>query len=115
MTERKYDDFYPQSREALVKALASDDPEQVRVALYSAAKYESDWAWTQAQCLKFLDHKDHLIRWAAVLSLGFIAVYQRKMDLATVLPRLHAAKKDDQIAPIVEDSLEIIQQYVKPN
>jgi hypothetical protein len=115
VTELKYEDFYPQSRQELVTALASDNPERVRNALYSAAKYESDWAWTQAQCLKFLDDKDHTIRWAAALSLGFIAVYQRNLDLAEVLPKLHAAKKDSLIAPIVEDSLEMIQRYVKSN
>jgi hypothetical protein len=115
MTERRYEDLYPQSRQELLDSLASDDPERVKDALYSAAKYESDWNWTQAQCLRFLDDKDHTIRWAAALSLGFIAVYQRKLDLAEVLPKLHAAKKDRLIAPIVEDSLEMIQKYVKSN
>jgi len=115
VTELKYEEFYPQSRQDLVKALASDDPEQVRNALYSAAKYESDWTWTQEQCLKFLIHKELEVRWAAALSLGFIALYQRRLDLAKVLPELHAAKKDGLIAPVVEDSLEMIRQYVKSN
>jgi hypothetical protein len=115
VTELRYEEFYPQSRQDLVKALASDDPEQVRNALYSAAKYESDWTWTQEQCLKFLIHEELEVRWAAALSLGFITQYQRRLDLAKVLPVLHAAKKDDLIAPVVEDSLEMIRQYVKSN
>jgi HEAT repeat protein len=115
MAELKYEEFHPQSRQDLVKALASNDPEQVRNALYSAAKHEADWAWSQEQCLKFLAHKESEVRWAAALSLGYIAVYQRKLDLTKVLPALHAAKKDGLIAPVVEDSLEMIQQYVKPN
>ena len=115
MSELKYEEFYPQSRQDLVKALGSNEPEQVRTALYSAAKYELDWAWTQEQCLKFLAHKELEVRWAAALALGFIAVYQRRLDLAKVLPELHAAKKDDLIAPAVEDSLEMIRQYVKAN
>jgi hypothetical protein len=115
VTELKYEEFYPQSRQDLVRALDSGDSEQVRNALYSAAKYESDWAWSQEQCLKFLVHKELQVRWAAALSLGFIAVYQRRLDLAKVLPELHAAKKDDLIAPVIEDSLEMIQQYIKPN
>ena len=40
-----------------MKALDSGEPEQVRNALYSAAKYEPDWAWSQEQCLKFLVQK----------------------------------------------------------
>jgi hypothetical protein len=115
MTELKYEEFYPQSRQDLVKALASDDSAQVRNALYSAAKHEPDWMWTQEQCLKFLVHKEREVRWAAALSLGFIAVYQGRLDLAKVLPELHAAKKDGLIAPVVEDSLEMIRQYVKSN
>jgi hypothetical protein len=115
VTELKYEEFYPQSRQDLVKALDSGDTEQVRNALYSAAKYESDWAWSQEQCLKFLIHKELEVRWAAALSLGFIAVYQRRLDLAKVLPELHAAKRDSLIAPVVEDSLEMIQQYIKSN
>jgi len=115
VTDLKYQEFYPQSRQDLVKALGSDDPERVRNALYSAAKYESDWAWTQEQCLKFLVHKKSEVRWAAALSLGYIAVYQRRLDLAKVLPELYAAKSDNLIAPVVEDSLEMIRQYVKSN
>jgi hypothetical protein len=115
MTELKYEEFYPQSRQELVEALASNDPDRVRNALYSAAKYEPDWAWTQEQCLRFLGHGEHTVRWAAVLSLGFVAVYQRRLDLAEVLPKLHDAKKDIRLAPVVEDSLEMIQQYVKTN
>jgi hypothetical protein len=115
VTELKYEEFYPQSRDELVKALASNDPEQIRSALYSAAKYESDWAWSQDQCLKYIVHKNRDVRWAAALSLGFIAVYHRKLDLAKVLPELHAAKNDSLMVPVVEDSLEMIQQYIKPN
>jgi len=115
MTELKYEEFYPQSRQALLNALSSDDSEQIRNALYSAAKYDSDWEWSQEQCLRFLTHKNLDVRWAAVLSLGFIAVYQHRLDLARVLPELHAAKKNSHIAPVVEDSLEMIQQHIKSN
>jgi hypothetical protein len=34
----------------------------------SAAQYESDWQWSQAQCLKFLNHKEFDGRWVAALS-----------------------------------------------
>jgi hypothetical protein len=115
VTELNYEEFCPQSRQDLVKALASGDPEQVSKALYSAAKYESDWEWSQDQCLKFLGHKTLDVRWAAALSLGFIAVYQRRLDLAKVLPELHAAKKDSLIAPVVDNSLEMIQRYIESN
>ena len=49
-----------------------------------------------------------------MLSLGFVAVYQCKLDLPEVLPKLHDAKKDSSLVPIIDDSLEMILQYVKP-
>jgi hypothetical protein len=113
--ERTYQEFYPQSREELLSALASDDTEKIRGALFTAAKYEPDWRWTQAQCLKFLDHANYMVRWAAALSLGFTAVYQGELDLAEVLPKLHTAKDDILIASVVDDSLEMIQQHIKTN
>lgn len=115
MTKLKYEEFYPQSREELLRALASGNPEEIRNALYSAAKYESDWEWSQSQCLKYLAHRSRDVRWAAALSLGFIAVYQRQLDLAKVLPELYAAKQDSLIASVVDDSLEMIHQYIKSN
>ena len=110
-----YEEFFPQSRDELVSALASADTEKIRHALFSAAKFEPDWLWTQAQCLRFLDHADHMVRCAAAIALGYTAVYQRKLDLAEVLPKLHAAKQDALIASVVDDSLEMIHQYVKAN
>jgi hypothetical protein len=115
LTDLKYEEIYPQSRRELAEAFESGDSEQVRVALYSAAKFEPDWEWTQKQCLRFLVHEDYLVRWAAALSLGFIALYQRRLDLATDLPELHAAKADARIASAAEASLDMIQQYIKPN
>jgi hypothetical protein len=115
VAELEYKGFEWQSREDLVKALSSNDAQQIRDALYSAAQYESDWEWSQAQCLKFLNHKEFEVRWAAALSLGFIALYQRKLDLAKVLPALYAAKNDDLLAPHVEDSLDMIRQYIRTN
>jgi hypothetical protein len=55
------------------------------------------------------------VRWPAALSLGYIALYQRRLDLSAVLPELHASKEDARIASIVEDSLDTIRQYIKPN
>ena len=113
--ELKYKGFDWQSRQDLVeKALSSNDAQQICDALYSAAQYESDWEWSQEQCLKFLNHKEE-VRWAAALSFGFIALYHRTLDLTKVLPALHAAKNDEQLAPHIEDSLAMIRQYIKTN
>jgi len=109
----RYERVDPQSKEELVAALASGDPEQIRSALYSAAWYEGDWRWTQENCLAFLEHPDPLVRWAAALSLGYIAQFQKHLDLDRVLPALHEARKDPTISSTVGDSLDMIAHNIK--
>jgi hypothetical protein len=113
IAEVKYEAVHPQSRAELAEALAGDDLEQIRSALYSASWYESDWRWTQENCLVFLRHPDHLVRWAAALSLGYIAQFQKHLDLDRVLPALHDAYADPAIRPSVGDSLDMIAQNIK--
>jgi hypothetical protein len=114
MTELIYEDFEYLSRAELQMAFDSGNSEKIRNALFSAAKYEPDWRWSQDQCFRFLDHPDHLVRWAAALALGFIALYQRNLDLPEALPRLHAACHDPLIKGPASDSIEMVLQFVKP-
>jgi hypothetical protein len=109
----KYEAVHPQSRTALVEGLASNDSERIRSALYSASWYEQDWRWTQENCLVFLRHQDPLVRWAAALSLGYIAQFHKHLDLDRVLPALHDAHADPEIRPTVGDSLDMIAHNIK--
>jgi hypothetical protein len=106
----RYEKVLHMSREELESALASRDSERIRAALYSAAWYESDWRWTQNHCLGFLSNPDHLVRWAAALSLGYIAHFQKHLDLDLVIPALLQAQDDPAIRSTVGDSLEMIAQ-----
>ena len=112
MNELKYEEVHPQSKEELERSFKSDDPEQIRSALYSAAWYEKDWRWTQEYCLNFLDHPNYLVRWAAALSLGYIAQFHKQLDLERVLPALHKAQSDPAIRSTVGDSLDLISQNI---
>ena len=109
----KYEEVHPQSRAQLVEGLTSNDPEKIRSALYSASWYESDWRWTQENCLVFLGHPDPNVRWAAALSLGYIAHFHKHLDLDRVLPALHEAHADPAISSTVGDSLDMIAQNIK--
>ena len=109
----KYEKVHPQSRKQLDEALSSNDPEQIRSALYSAAWYEEDWRWTQENCLVFIRHNDPLVRWAAALSLGYIAQFHKHLDLDRVLPALHEAHADPAIRSTVGDSLDMIKHNIK--
>ena len=109
----KCEAVHPQSRTQLAEGLASNDTEQIRSALYSAAWYEEDWRWTQEKCLIFLRHDDPLVRWAAALSLGYIAQFHKHLDLHLVLPALNEAQADEAIRSTVGDSLDMIKQNIK--
>jgi len=109
----KYEAVHPKSRAELVEGLESNDSEQIRSALYSASWYESDWRWTQENCLIFLQHHDPLVRWAAALSLGYVAQFQKHLDLDRVLPALHEAHTDPAISSTVGDSLDMIAHNIK--
>lgn len=110
-----YEDFQPLNREEIEVELSSGDPKRIAGGLYSAAKYLEDWEWSQNQSLSFFNHPDMLVRWAAALSLGFIAVYQRQLDLEIVLPRLYEARADREIVGPITDALEMIAQYIPTN
>jgi hypothetical protein len=110
MTEMQYDEVPRRSRRELEDALNGSDCEQIRSALYSAAWYEEDWRWTQKYCLQFLQHNDSLVRWAAALSLGYLALFHKHLDLDVVLPALQRAKEDPVIRSTVGDSLDLIAQ-----
>jgi hypothetical protein len=114
MRKLQYEVFERQSREEVKKALQSTDPSVVRSALYIAAQYEPDWRWTQEICLSMLRKStDQQVRWAAALSLGFIALYHKQLDLDRVLPELHRLREDPDIRGPVQDSLELISQNIR--
>lgn len=111
--EFKYEEVLDRSHQELAENLASGDSERIRSALYSASWYEEDWRWTQEHCLSFLKHSDPLVRWAAALSLGYIAQFHKKLDLEKVLPALHYAHADPAISSTVGDALEMIALNIK--
>jgi hypothetical protein len=108
-----YEEVHPRTRAELVEGRASNDSEQIRSSLYSASWYDEDWRWTQEQCLVFLRHQDPLVRWAAALSLGYIAQFHKQLDLVRVLPALHEAYADPAIRSTVGDSLDMIAHNIE--
>jgi hypothetical protein len=108
MPDMKYESVPQMSQAELADALESNDPERIRSALYSASWYEEDWRWTQNYCLRYLQHDDPQVRWAAALSLGYIAQFHRHLDLDLVLPALRRAQGDPLICLTVGDSFDMI-------
>jgi len=105
----KYVEIPPREREELESAFRSNDPNEVCNALYSAAQQEVDWHWSQAQCLKMLNHESLLVRSAALLALGEIAIFRGQRDLETVLPEIQRFANDPALGPFVEDLFDSIR------
>jgi hypothetical protein len=105
----KYVVIQPRNREDLEVAFTSSDPNTVCDALYSAAQHEPDWRWSQTKCLEMLDHESLLVRSAALIALGEIALFRGHLDLETVLPQIQRFANDPALGPYVEDSLDNIR------
>lgn len=110
----KYVEIQPRTRRELEQALASDDANTVCNALYSAAQHESDWRWSQTQCLMMLKHESPLVRSTAVIALGEIAHFRGALDRDVVLPELRRLASDSALGPYVEDVLDELDSS-RPN
>ena len=62
--------------------------------------------------MNFLPHPNRDVQWAAALSLGFIALYHKRLDLDRVLPELHRLRDDPFLKGPVQDSLELILENI---
>jgi hypothetical protein len=105
----KYVEIQPKTRAELEAAFASDDEDIVCNAMYSAAQHEPDWRWTQGKLLESLKRDSLLIRSAALIALGELALFRGRVDLELVLPEVHKLKGDPALAPFAEDCLKDIK------
>jgi hypothetical protein len=107
----KYVEIQPRTRRELEQALVSDDLNTVCNALYSAAQHESDWRWSQRQCLMMLKHESLLVRSTAIIALGEIAFFRGELDRDVVLPELKRLASDSALRPFVEDFLDDLDSF----
>jgi len=108
----KYVEIKPRSREQLEAAFTSHDENEVSNAMYSAAQHEPDWRWTQGKLLEFLNHRSLLLRSTALVALGELALFRRRIDVEVVLPAICKAREEQALVPFVDDCLEDIKTVV---
>jgi hypothetical protein len=109
----KYKEVKRMTREEILEALASQKPERIQTALWSAANFDQDWRWVQDQCLRYLTFPDLWVRRSAATCLGILAVFHKKLDVERVIPKLEDAGRDEEVRPFVQDSLEDIHHHIK--
>jgi hypothetical protein len=82
--------------------LRSDDLAVLREALVSAALFEADLRWVEERSLELRSHRDPSVRCVAATCLGRLARIHGDVDVARVLPRLHALQQDPETAGSAE-------------
>lgn len=100
------------SHDEAIRHLASDLDENVICALVSIGLNETDRAWAQDTCLKYLTNKTEAIVASAVTALGHIARRHGELDIQTVLPALEIVqRKFPALKGIIEDTLDDIDTF----
>jgi hypothetical protein len=113
MTEFHYEAVKLLPHAELTEELNSGVPERIASALYSASRFDSDWAWVEEQCLNNVAHKSAAVRWAAVTCLGDLALFKRPLKVDAVIPALERAVADPEIAAPAAFSLSMVKQFCK--
>jgi two-component sensor histidine kinase len=113
MSSLEYHETPQLSRDQVEEALRSTDEEAISMALLSAALYEPDAEWVQAQCMRLLRPPYSLCTATAIVSLGHLARIHGTLDTDRVIPALEECRRDTKLAGFVSDALDDIQMYVR--
>jgi hypothetical protein len=115
MNKPHYVPVYRRTKEEILKALSSQNPQEIRDALVSAGYWENDWKWAEDQLLKFSEHESGLVLWAVATGLGLIAAFHGDIDeelVRPVLARLRTSS-DSSVGNAAEESEADIDHFVK--
>lgn len=108
-----------EGRAVLAAALQAGDTKPILDALLSVTYYDPDWPWLQDTCLSLLDHRDPWVRRLAVICLGHIATFHRRLDQQLVTRRLTELQLRDEdaadLAAVIEDALGDIEAALAPS
>jgi len=100
------------SHDEAIRRLASDLDESVVSALVSIGLNETDRAWAQDTCLKYLTNKTEAIVASAITAFGHIARRHGEMNTETVLPALETVQRRfPALKGIIEDTLDDIDTF----
>src|SRR5262245_35666462 len=75
-------------------ALTRNRPEELLLAVLSAALHARDLAWAQRICITLARHADFNVRGNAILGLGHLARIHGGLDRSTALPIIEAGLVD---------------------
>ncbi len=82
------------SRDEMDAALRRDDPDELGIAVLSAAHYSNDPAWAESLCARLARHPHDQVRGNAILGFAHLARIHRLLTERTVRPLVDAALAD---------------------
>lgn len=82
-------------REQVEAAILRNEPEELLIAVLSAALYSDDPEWAESVCLRLSDHEHFNVRGNAILGFCHIARIHGMLDKTRVRPVVKAALFDD--------------------
>ena len=83
------------TRAQVESAIKRNDPEELLIAVLSAALYSEDPAWAESVCLRLAEHEYFNVRGNAILGFAHIARIHGKLNKALVKPVVQAALRDE--------------------
>jgi hypothetical protein len=81
-------------------ALIHDQPDELSLAVLSAALYASDRAWAEDICIRLAQHHNENVRGNAILGFGHLA-------------RLHGELTQSRVQPLIEKALDDPSKYIR--
>lgn len=97
------------------RVIREDVPENVSMAVLSAALNSGDGIWAEKVCYKLVNHLDPNVRGNALLSIGHIARVHGTLDRKRALSTLKAALNDDHefVRAHADDALDDVRHFMK--
>jgi hypothetical protein len=96
----KYEVIAELSKDEVEAAISRNNPDELSVAVLSAALYSNDRDWAEKVCIRFANYNHFNVRGNAILGFGHIA-------------RIHDKLTENIVRPLIEAALVDIEDYVR--
>jgi hypothetical protein len=91
----KYEEIQQMSAEQIDSIILRNQPDELLIAVLSAALYADDVKWAEDVCAKLANHENDNVRGNAILGFGHIARIHGKLTESKVRPLVEAALRDN--------------------
>lgn len=111
----EYETIKELNREQIEAAILRNEPDELLMAVLSAALYSNDPVWSESVCLRLADHEHFNVRGNAILGFAHIARTHGKLDADRVKPIIESALSDESehVRGHAEEAADDIEHYLK--